>query len=302
MTISTLSALRTVIDSGQMISCHKEPVVAPFAGFPQIVGGRIYDYWESTGYPIAGINPSTAAGTLYSRASTGAMQMSTSSGTTYALSNLQATAAWIPTENTTGNPISGSTEHVIHIWDRLWANGALPLNTTARQSWVPPALTRYTSGEGLCLWLRLYSTQVVNDSNVTIEYVNSSGVSRTFTSFQPFTSNSNSMFYRYQAIPMPLQLGDRGIRSINAVTLGTASASGTYGFLITRYLGAYRVNTTLQPDSTASAVQSIFGGLPQFDGDACLTFGISLALFPAGMFYVQGTMPRIAIEAKVIPI
>lgn len=298
MSILTLNQFRLALNGAQHISCHKEPVVTPFAGFPQIVGGMIYDYWEASGYPSAGVNASTAVGTLYSNSSVGAINMSTLSGSTYALCNLQSTAAWIPTENTTGYPLPGSSEYTIHLWDRIWVNGGLPLNTTARQSWTPPALTRYTTGAGLSLWMRIYNTQVINNSNVTLEYVNSEGVSRTATTFHSFTGNS--LFWRYLAIPMPLQLGDRGIRSLNAVTLGTASSSGTYGFMIAKYLGAFRVNTTLQSDSSASHAMSIFSGLPQFDGTACLSFGIQLALFPGGGSYCQGTMPRVAIEAKIL--
>lgn len=300
MTISTIAALRTQIDNATKISCHKEPISTPFAGIPQILGGVISDYWEAGGFPSAGTNASTAAGTLYSKSSVGAININTLPGTTYALCDLQTAAFWIPTENSTAFPLPSSSEYTIHVWDRVWANGNLPLNTTARQSWTPPVLTRYASGEGLSLWMRIYTTQVINNSNVTLEYVNSSGVSRTFTATHSFTTNAQ--YYQHIVIPMPFELGDRGIRSLNAVTLGTASASGTYGFIIAKYLGAYRVNTTLQPDSAASNATSIFSGLPQFDGNACLNFGIQIGRFAAGGYYCQGTMPRIALEAKVIAI
>lgn len=300
MAISTLASLRTAINSAPKISCHKEPISTPFAGIPQILGGAIFDYWEAGGYPSAGVNASTAAGTLYSRSSVGAININTLSGSVYSLCDLQAAAFWIPTENSTALPLPSSSEYTIHVWDRVWANGNLPLNTTARQSWTPPALTRYASGEGLSLWMRIYTTQVINNSNVTLEYINSSGVSRTFTSAHSFATNGQ--YFQHLAIPMPFQTGDQGIRSLNAVTLGTASASGTYGFIIAKYLGAYRVNTTLQPDSAASNATSIFSGLPQFDGNACLNFGIQIGRFAAGGYYCQGTMPRIAFEAKVIAV
>lgn len=300
MAISTLAGLRTALDGAQRISMHKTPVPTPVLGTAQIFPGHIWDYWESGGLPSAGINASTAVGTQYSKASAGAIPLATTGGSTYALSDVQVQATWAPVESfgSTGQPVPNNSEFVLHLWDRVWVNGGLPLNTTARQAWAFPALTRYASGLGLSLWLRIYTLQVINNTTVTIEYVNSDNVARTFASTQLFTSNN--LFYQYTTVPMPLQLGDKGVRSISAVTLGTASGGGTYGFMLAKYLGAYRVNTTLQPDSSGGSPLSMLSGMPQFDGDACLSFGIQLGQSSSGPFYYGGTMPRVALEAKVV--
>lgn len=302
MPISTLTGLRTALDSAQRISMHKTPVATPFLGISQIFPGHIWDYWEAGGLPSAGVNASTAVGTQYSKTSAGAIPLATTGGSIYAVSDVQAQATWSPVEShaSTGLPVPNNSEFVVHLWDRVWVNGGLPLNTTARQAWAFPALTRYASGLGLSLWLRIYTVQVINNTTVTIEYVNSDNVARTFTSTQLFTSNN--LFYPYTTVPMPLQLGDKGVRSISAVTLGTASGGGSYGFMLAKYLGAYRVNTTLQPDSSGGSPLSLLSGMPQFDGDACLSVGIQIGQSAAGPFYVGGTMPRVALEAKVVAI
>lgn len=303
MAISTLAGLRAAYDAGQRVSWHKEPVAFPFLGNAHIGGfGHIWDYWQATGYPAAGINPGTFAGNLYSKASQGAQPLSTTAGSTYVLADVQPTATWLPAQNPSLDPLWANSEWHLHVWDRVWANGGLPLNSTSRQSWVPPALTRYTSGLGLSLWLRMYTIQATASSTVTIEYVNSDGVSRTFASTQLF--NTNYVYYPYVAVPMPLQLGDRGIRSITAVTLSASTAgAGTYGFMIAKYLGAYRCNSTTQPE--ASAPVSPLSALPQFDGDACLTFGVQVGANhnpTTNTLVTAGTMPRVALEAKVVTI
>lgn len=303
MAISTLDNLRTAINGSPRLSVHKQPLAFPFDGafFYQSGFGQIWDHWAASGYPSAGVNPSTAVGTQFSSSTAGAPLLGTTAGSSYALAEITANASWNPTIYQTTNPMASNTEYMIHIFDRVWGNGGLPMNTTARQSWVFPALTRYTSGVGLSLWLRLYGYVGLSNTTMRIEYVNSAGGSSTLSFSVPF--NTDVIFSPYACIPLPLLAGERGIRSISAVTLNpapTANPSGIYGFLIAKYLGCYRVNSA---DSLTGT--SIFNGLPSFDGAACLSFGLSLGqthsvVAGAGAVGAPGTMPQFGVEARIL--
>lgn len=303
MAISSLADLRTAIDGSPTVTAHKQPVAFPFDGanFYQTGWGQIWDYWISGGFPSAGTNPSTANGTQYNKSSAGAISMGTDTAGTYALCSVSANASWVPGyyPPTLTYTMASNTEYFVHVWDRIWANGALPLNTAARQSWTFPALSRYATGEGLSLWFRMYSTIGASNVNITTEYVNSAGVSRTLTS--PLPLNDNIVFNPYATVPLPLALGDSGIRSISASTLSASAAgSGSYGFMVAKYLGCYRVCNA----DSQNAV-SLLAGLPQFNGNACLALGIQIgnsATVAAGLgtAAAPGTMPRVTLEAKVV--
>lgn len=304
MAIATLAALRTAINQSPRLSVHKEPLAFPFDGanFYQTGWGQIWDHWAASGYPGTGVNPSTAAGTQYSSASAGAPLLGTTAGSNYALAELVANASWSPaTYPPAGSyPMSSNTEYFVHVWDRVWANGALPLNSAVRQSWVFPALTRYATGAGLSLWFRLYTAVGASNTTMTIEYVNSAGTPTTFAFLLPL--NQSVIFNPYSCIPLPLALGDQGIRSISAVTLSPAGSAtaASYGFMLAKYLGCYRINSA---DSLSST--SFLGGLPSFDGAACLSFGLQIGntasvTAGAGSAGAPGTMPRFGVEARIL--
>jgi hypothetical protein len=295
MPISSLADLRTAYSSAPRISAIK---VGAWGGVLQRYYGMIWDYFDQAGNPIAGVAPTTLAGTQYSKSSAGAMQLNTTAGSTYALADVQTSAYWEPIIST-GFAYPGGSEFVIHVWDRVWAN-VVQSSSTSRQSWTFPALTRYTTGAGLSLWLKTLAYHTPANCNVTIEYVNQDGVSRTHTTFQYI--NSLLYFAPPSMLPLPLATGDSGVRSVSAITFsvghGTANAAG---LCLMRYLGSYRVGATSVPDSTAPL--SVFGGLPQFDGDACLTLGVQPGPPPPPLNAVVSSstiMPQIGFEAKVL--
>lgn len=294
MAHSTLSSLRSAINAAPRISVHKKPFV--LTG-PNIAPGRfIWDYFGTSGEPTTGsVTTGTTAGTLLDKSTTGAIALrGTQSGSSYALVDIQGSAYW------QDNPSQsfGGTDYYIHIFDRVWQNSGIATNTTARQSWSPPAITRYVTGQGLSLWLRLTNAALSSDVNMTIEYNNQSGTARTFTCAPRFSTES--FVWAPEIMCVPLQLGDTGIRSISAVTFsGTWTQNANLGFMIAKYLGSYRIGASSEP--TGITPLSFLQGLPAFDGNACLSFAIQAA----GVYNATAislTMPEVALEAKVVPL
>lgn len=295
MPITTLASLRSALDGAIKISMHK---------FPGSSGGTvnhslapIWDWWTISGFPSAGTHSGSLIGTTYSKSSAGAQPLgdSTIAGNRYALASVQ-TAAQMRPSSAAGEQLGG-TEYYIHIWDRMWANNGISTNTTALQAWTPVALpARAGTGEGLSLWCVTTVSYPPIDVTPTITYINQAGVSRTIA--PPEWLLQNRFGFSPQVWPVPLLASDSGIRSVNSVRLNGTTIGGQWSFMIAKYLGCYRVGTG--SNSLNMAPRSLFAGMPQFDGDACLCYGIQ----PAGVTNTFNSLvwPEIALEALVIPL
>ena len=297
MTISTLQELRDAYAAAGRISAYKPSNLMAAYGNSNVHPGHIWDYFRvSNGYPVAGATPTSGGGQLYTKATTGAIALpGTVAGTSYLLADVQASTIWAPVSQASGQAHAGSGEYYVHVYDRVWANSGINPASTSLQSWSPPALTRYATGEGLSLWMCWISTFNVTNSNVTIGYVNSSGTSQSLT----YTWNGLLGFAYHNPLimAMPLVAGDRGIRSISSIQFGSPSGGGgNLGMMIAKYLGCYRVSVSTE--AANSAPSSLFSGLPSFDGNACLCLAVQAPGPITG--YTGGTMPQIAFEARVV--
>lgn len=292
MGISSLASLRDTLDGGTNIS-----VIKPAASF---VGSlnytNIFDYWGFPGLPSAGVKPSTLAGAIYDKSTAGAVNLSTSTnaGDLYALANVQTSGHMAPTS--AAGAQNGGTECYIHVWDRVWANGAITTNSIGRQSWTPPALTRYIDGKGLSLWCRVLTGYAPINVTVTIEYTNQAGAAKSVTFLTSL--GANVMQFDPFIWQVPLAPGDSGIRAANALTWSVSTTGGVVGLMIAKYLGCYRVGSSSIVGGMSA--KSLFSGLPQFDGNACLNFGIQMG----GDVNTKngGVFPELQLQAKVIPL
>jgi hypothetical protein len=101
--------------------------------------------------------------------------------------------------------------------------------TTPQTTNLPTAtLTRYTSGEGVMAGIVVYTQIGSTGTIVTISYTNSAGVSgRTSTAI----SIGNTGFREGNILlPIPLEAGNTGVRSIETVTLSSTTGSvGNFG-------------------------------------------------------------------------
>lgn len=138
--------------------------------------------------------------------------------------------------------IAASVNHTHQFFDVLWVNSGLTITTTTAQSITSPTLPARdingtTNGEG-CM-IAILCTAAVGlaavASNATVNYTNSAGTaSRTATLTAIVGSQAPATPVIGTLIWFNLQAGDKGVRSIEGITLGTSWVSGTISLMITR--------------------------------------------------------------------
>lgn len=122
--------------------------------------------------------------------------------------------------------------------DRLWHNSSIVSTTTTAQTvnsgtWEPRDRNGGTDGDGIMVGIEV-STPTTNGSavtNTTMSYdesVSGSTHTATITSF-PASATLGTF------VPFELAAGDRGVREVNSITLGTSYGTGVV------HLVAYRV-------------------------------------------------------------
>lgn len=126
---------------------------------------------------------------------------------------------------------------LIRLIDRLWGNVPVVTTTGAQAITSPawPSRDAAASSNGAGVFLALECSSATGNAgaitNTTVSYTNSSGTSgRTATlSSYPATALTGTW------VPLSLQAGDIGVRSVQSVTLGTSYVSGAI------HLVAFRV-------------------------------------------------------------
>jgi hypothetical protein len=129
---------------------------------------------------------------------------------------------------------------VVHLFDRLWANSGFTITQTTEHAITPVAAPARDAngnadGEGVIAAIEC-SVALGNGAvtNTTLKYTNSEGVALrtgTIASF-PATAAKGTL------VPFQLQAGDRGVRSIQGLTLGTTYVSGTIHLVLLRHLAS----------------------------------------------------------------
>lgn len=146
-----------------------------------------------------------------------------------------------------------------HIWlvDKLWGNVPV-VTTTTSQAVTQPTLpardeSASTSGAGVFLALECSSAtgNVGAITNTTVSYTNSAGTAgRTATlSSYPATAVAGTW------VPLSLQAGDVGVRSVQSITLGTSYVSGAI------HLCAWRLVAELEVPAANTGYIKSFTGL-----------------------------------------
>lgn len=132
---------------------------------------------------------------------------------------------------------NATTACVPIVYDMLWYNTGLVVTTTTAQTFTTPTWPARdqesgTSGEGLQFGILVTAatTNAAAITNMTAEYTNSDGTgtrTATITSF-PATATLGTL------VPFQLQAGDRGVQSIQSITLGTSLVAGTVSIVVFR--------------------------------------------------------------------
>jgi hypothetical protein len=130
------------------------------------------------------------------------------------------------------------------LFDCLWVNSGIVITTTTLQAIASPVLPARdidgtTNGRGCAI--AILCTAAVGlaavASNATVSYTNSDGVAgRTATLNATVGSQAPATPVIGTFIIFNLQAGDKGVRSIQGITLGTTWVSGTISLMIIRRL------------------------------------------------------------------
>lgn len=185
--------------------------------------------------------------------------------------------------------MASSTNHSHLFFDCLWVNSGIAVTTTTAQAITTPTLPARdvngtTNGEG-CMIAMLTTTANTNAAaiaNSTVNYTNSDGVSgRTATlsaipgSQIPVTPVVGTIIW------FNLQAGDKGVRSIQNITLNTSLGGGAVSLMICRDIAT--IGTTIANVSSQKVIGS--PGIRLYNGACvlhCYLSGASTATFCSG--------------------
>lgn len=138
--------------------------------------------------------------------------------------------------------LGASVMHYNLFFDCLWVNSGLVITQTTNQAIVSPTLPARdvkgtTNGEGcqIALLVTAAAGLVAAGSNATVSYTNSDGTAgRTATLSAIIGSQAPATPVIGTIIWFDLQAGDKGVRSIQGITLGTSWVSGSISLMICR--------------------------------------------------------------------
>lgn len=258
MAITSLDGLIAAAD--QLKSFGKASMTAKAAGTFQSL-------WTAGGLPTTGIAPVATTVVVPTNATAGALTYVNPTG-----GALTYMSKWSNTQQTIGTLI---------IYDRL-AHSALLNGTLATAQTVGgTAITRYTTGDDVELFLECYTATGATQVNVTCSYTNQAGTAGRTSVSTPFWASPVAG----QMLPIPLQSGDTGVRSVESVTLSaTTGTAGSFGVTLVKRLGESPVTI-----AGAGLVQDPFMcGLPQIQDSACLSFMVVTSTTSTG--FLTGTI------------
>lgn len=171
--------------------------------------------------------------------------------------------------NTIANTGTGSGS--LMLIDRLCHSSGLDGTVTTAQTTNLPsaALPRFTSGVGVMAALECYALAGTTATTFTVSYTNEQGVSGCVSPAALFPASSTMVVGKLLFVP--LASGDKGIRSVESVTLaGSTGAAGNFGVTLFRPLSVVACSENgvgFQAISDVTASMPL--GLPAID-NACL--------------------------------
>jgi hypothetical protein len=175
--------------------------------------------------------------------------------------------------------VSSTVAHFHHIMDVLWVNSGIAVTTTTSQtinSVAFPArdVNGSTNGEGVMVGI-LVVTATTNAgaiTNTTMSYTNSDGTAgrtATISSF-PATAVAGTLVW------FQLAAGDKGVRSIQSITLGTSYGGGAISLIAAKWIVAAPV-TVVNVGGSAFGANHANPGIRLYDGTCLLHFYVASA-------------------------
>lgn len=137
--------------------------------------------------------------------------------------------------------LAASVASMIELFDLIWYNTGLVVTTTTAQAIAMPGASvpardsnGTTNGEnwGAAILVTTATTNASAIANTTLSYTNSEGVAGRVATMAAFPATA----VIGTTVPFQLQAGDRGIRTIQSITLGTSYVAGAISLILYRTL------------------------------------------------------------------
>jgi len=248
MAFDTVQKLRDAMADPHVIEVYKT-LGSPGATF------RWYSLYRQGVFPPAptGLPPSTTGAAL-DRTSSGAMPIPTlTAGKKWVLARAELLGA-------------ASMNGVLMLYDRLVQTGGLSGTVTTAQTVNSVALpSRGGGGDQVECWLEVHTAVGTTSVTATVTYTNEAGTSgRTGTTAIGAGSQAAGMSF----MPIKLQAGDKGVRSVQSVQLSaTTGTAGNFGVTLRKRI----CDLTVFPSRWEAKDLDWLGlGLPPIDQDACI--------------------------------
>lgn len=231
-----------------------------------LIAGRPSSYWATA--PFAGAAPTTAA--VPTSALAGSIDPlvrgpNPSAAAYVGAARLQAASA---------------SQGLLVLCDRLSHQGGLSgtVTTVNLTTNLPTAaLTRYTSGDGVMAAIEIYTQIGTTATTITCEYTNEAGGGGQVS--QPIVIGATNAREAGRLLPISLEAGDTGVRSIeNSTLLATTGTAGAFGYTLFRPLAAIPFYGGLSTDF--NALLGGAGQLAEIIDDACLFWAVVASVTP----------------------
>ena len=228
--------------------------------------GTFQSLWTAAGLPAAGANPASLAMVIPTMATAGALPfVNPETGLSY-ISKISSSQQTIGT---------------LILYDRIAHSSGLNGTLTTAQAVNGAALTRHTTGEDVELFLEVYTATGATASSVTISYTNSAGVAGRTT---PAVAMQVTPVVG-QMLPIPLQAGDAGIRSVQSVTLSASTATaGNFGITLVKRIAEIPITVA----GTGVVLDPFALGFPKIENNACLSMMVATSTTSTG--FITGTI------------
>jgi hypothetical protein len=256
---ASLSEIKTEVNKG-----HGK-IIVPYGKLGQtMVAGRMENSWSLAGLPAAGTNPTAgmAGAVTCSKTTTGAPYFPDAPAG-------QDNFLWKVSTTRAGSTIS--TPGLCYVFDRLAHANVSIVQATASFSPIIDGTARLATGEGAQI-LCIVTTALSAASNVfTLTYTNEAGTAGRTTQQVTTVASAivgSSPYANYTWVP--LQAGDKGVRSIEGWTLVSGTATGNINIILANPLSCWSHN--FLPNENEVDLSCMLNGMSKVNNSACLDF------------------------------
>lgn len=243
------------------------------------VAGRVSSLWQYNGSPAGGSNTAPTTSAVCTNATDGALKQTAPGGGR--------------TKYCTGYSCGGALAvGSLIVYDRLVHQGGLSGTVTTAQTTNLPtsALTRYTTGAGVQIWLEIYTAIGATGTTVSASYTDQGGTTGNTTQATDF--GGTGFNEKNRIVRLPLATSDTGARAVASVTvLATTGTAGAFGVVLARPLFVIPL-PFVGVGANASFLTDPSGPI-DMNSDACIAFAwlanttTAPQIAPTGLFFVE---------------